>query len=198
MLEDAYEENSVEHIFQRMASVFARWCAVVEILIGFDVVKRLSSKYSAKCAYCGYRPCQCPRENRQEPKFALADESQLLWSLKQWQDHFFSLYGEKNKARGIDFALRRLFSEDSEVMSVWLWASVNGTRLSSLNATDYQDKLTSELCDVFAWICGLANLFELDLQSAVSIQYNKGCRTCTKFPCVCQPFVYIGGDKKGV
>ena len=43
-----------------------------------------------------------------------------------------------------------------------------------------------EFADVFAWLCGLANLAGVKLEDAVTRKYAAGCPVCGRTPCACE------------
>jgi NTP pyrophosphatase (non-canonical NTP hydrolase) len=45
--------------------------------------------------------------------------------------------------------------------------------------------IEEELADVFAWVLSLANLFEVNLESAFLKKYEQGCPSCGREHCVC-------------
>ena len=47
------------------------------------------------------------------------------------------------------------------------------------------DGRVEEFADVFAWLCGLANLAGVSLEEAVASKYGDGCPVCAQAPCVC-------------
>lgn len=49
--------------------------------------------------------------------------------------------------------------------------------------------LEEEFADVFAWLCGLANLADIDLESVAGKKYKGCCPRCEKNPCACKPVV---------
>ncbi len=46
--------------------------------------------------------------------------------------------------------------------------------------------MREELADVFAWLCTLANLAELDIEEAILEKYKEGCPRCGAKPCKCK------------
>lgn len=46
-------------------------------------------------------------------------------------------------------------------------------------------KYDEEFADVFAWLVGLANLLNIDLEKSIG-RYRRGCPKCKKIPCACK------------
>jgi NTP pyrophosphatase (non-canonical NTP hydrolase) len=49
-----------------------------------------------------------------------------------------------------------------------------------------RDQMVSEMADVFAWVCSLANLLEIDLSQALTSKYGNDCSRCHSAPCKCK------------
>lgn len=50
-----------------------------------------------------------------------------------------------------------------------------------------EKSLEEEFADVFAWLCGLANLADVDLESVAKQKYKGYCPRCENNPCMCKP-----------
>src|SRR5579885_3096619 len=83
-----------------------------------SVASAMAEKFPLEgCAYCHQNPCQC-EEKRSNPKLhGVTNPEQLSWRLRDWQNHLVGLYGEKNRQRGADNTMVRLFKEVAELMS---------------------------------------------------------------------------------
>ena len=46
--------------------------------------------------------------------------------------------------------------------------------------------LEEEFADVFAWLCSLANLVNVDLEKAINEKYPGKCLKCGNNPCSCE------------
>ena len=46
--------------------------------------------------------------------------------------------------------------------------------------------LEDEFADVFAWLCSLANLVNVDLEKAINEKYPGKCLKCNNNPCSCK------------
>jgi NTP pyrophosphatase (non-canonical NTP hydrolase) len=82
------------------------------------------------------------------------------------------IYYRRDSTRGVDRTLIRTFEELGELSDAVL-------RKKSHTA------VADEMADVFAWICSLANLLNVDLSSALVKKYNGVCSRCKKAPCEC-------------
>ena len=58
-----------------------------------------------------------------------------------------------------------------------------------------RDGQEEEFADVFAWLCGLANLADVSLTEAVRKKYGRGCPVCGRAPCACQEV--LKGERDG-
>jgi NTP pyrophosphatase (non-canonical NTP hydrolase) len=187
-LEDGYEENLKGEYAGRLAYLFARWCAAVELVEDLSPLRMLAAKYGHCCSYCMAEPCACSQAGRPESATMLPNPACQAWSLRQWQQHLGQLYGAKNKARGVNFVLLRLFSENTEALSCWLLV----TMPPAPEPTHYERRLNKfrgdlalELCDVLAWILAAANILSVDLEKAVMETYGHGCNRCEQPRCGC-------------
>ncbi len=91
---------------------------------------------------------------------------------KEAQELMRRIYIEKDIERGIERTLLRTFHELGELSD------------AILRGND-ESHVESEVADVFAWLCSLANLLEVDLTEALDRKYGDGCSKCKKTPCEC-------------
>ena len=91
---------------------------------------------------------------------------------KEAQDMIRRIYLERDRARGLERTLLRTFEELGELSDAIL-------RSKSKN------ELSDEVADVFAWVCSIANLLDIDLSEALYNKYNGVCSKCGKTPCEC-------------
>ncbi|MGY5861392.1 MAG: MazG nucleotide pyrophosphohydrolase domain-containing protein [Candidatus Thorarchaeota archaeon] len=91
---------------------------------------------------------------------------------KEAQDMIRRIYLERDKARGLERTLLRTFEELGELSDAVL-RSKSGKEMSD------------EIADVFAWLCSIANLLDIDLSEALYNKYNGVCSKCGKTPCEC-------------
>ena len=91
--------------------------------------------------------------------------------IKEAQEMMRRIYLERDKARGLIGTLERTLDEMEELREA----------IESKDAVSISD----EIGDVFAWLCSLANLLEIDLSKALFSKYNDVCSKCKKSPCDC-------------
>ncbi len=93
---------------------------------------------------------------------------------KEAQDLMRRVYLERDKTRGLKGVLQRTFQELEEL---------NDAILNNEN----NDEIAGEIADVFAWLCSLANLLDIDISDAFHKKYTDACSRCKKVPCECPP-----------
>ena len=91
---------------------------------------------------------------------------------KKAQNMIRSIYLERDRARGLERTLLRTFEELGELSDAIL-------RSKSRN------ELSDEIADVFAWVCSIANLLDIDLSEALCSKYSGVCSKCGRTPCEC-------------
>jgi NTP pyrophosphatase (non-canonical NTP hydrolase) len=88
------------------------------------------------------------------------------------QEMMRKIYFDRDKARGVRGTLQRTREE-----------------LNELEEAILQEKgllsLEEELADVFAWLCSLANLLDIDMSEAFYDKYTDSCSKCKQSPCIC-------------
>ncbi len=97
----------------------------------------------------------------------------LQMELHEAQDLMRRIYLERDRRRGVERTILRTFQELAELSDAFL----KGDDHSSIN---------SELADVLAWVCSLANLLDVDLTQALTKKYGSGCSRCGHTPCECK------------
>lgn len=150
-------------------------------------VRWLTIKWgTAVCIFCDKISCKCKDRRRRvvlTTQLPAELKDRLSWSVRQWQQFLHGKYYKRNHEKGIDFVVGRLNNEVIELLNVWRDVGKN------LRATpsDVLAHYAEESADVFAWLLGVANLLEVDLEDAVAARYpNGGCHTCFKSPCGCE------------
>jgi NTP pyrophosphatase (non-canonical NTP hydrolase) len=165
-----------------LASAFAAVCAYADSFVNLDIVAALQQKFPlAHCAYCGKMPCDCPPIRTTDIVLAEVTGSQSHWSILDWCAHFENLYGPINRERGIEKALGRYFEEICEVAK----AVFVDTHDSRLDCDQVRARIAREFADLFAWIFGIANLVEVNIQYVIEQRYNGTCGGCGRRPCKC-------------
>ena len=81
------------------------------------------------------------------------------------------LYFERDKKRGIPKTFCWLVEEIGELAK-----SVNKQNID----------INEEFADVLAWLCSLANLYEIDLEKVAVDKYNYKCPRCNSKSCKCK------------
>lgn len=91
---------------------------------------------------------------------------------REAQDMMRRIYFKRDKARGVERTLLRTFHELGELSDAILWEKT-------------PEAISDEIADVFAWLCSLANLLDVDLSEALVEKYNNVCSRCGESPCIC-------------
>lgn len=80
------------------------------------------------------------------------------------------------------------FHKDSPrgLVKTFVWFTEEIGELARAIRTDDREHLEEEFADVFAWLCTMANLAEIDLEEAAVKKYAKGCPRCGAKPCICK------------
>ncbi len=92
---------------------------------------------------------------------------------REAQEIMKRIYYERDRARGVERTILRTFQELSELSEV------------VMKNSDH-DQMASEMADVFAWLCSLANLLGIDLSQALASKYGNNCSRCHSAPCSCK------------
>jgi NTP pyrophosphatase (non-canonical NTP hydrolase) len=66
----------------------------------------------------------------------------------------------------------------------WLVSEV-GELGDALNS-DNKKNIEEEFADVIAWLASLANISDVDLETAALIKYDNKCPKCQRSPCECK------------
>ena len=96
----------------------------------------------------------------------------MAFSLAQLQQVIRDIYDQKDRRRGVEGTFMWFLEEVGE-----LAAALRG-------GTAQQQ--SQEFADVLAWLATLANVVDVDLETAVQTKYGAGCPGCRKSPCVCE------------
>ncbi|MFW9957836.1 MAG: MazG nucleotide pyrophosphohydrolase domain-containing protein [Candidatus Odinarchaeota archaeon] len=88
------------------------------------------------------------------------------------QEMMRKIYFERDRARGV----RGTFQRTSE--------ELNELREAILKEKS-RTSLEEEIADVFAWLCSLANLLDIDVSEAFYKKYTDTCSKCKQNPCTC-------------
>lgn len=185
-LQEAIRKNSGDaKLGIALARVVSRTFCVAEAFFDLSIPKAMARKYRSEgCGYCNKFPCQCIEKRPNPVISAKLNLQQLQWSLNNWCAHFRKLYGDKNKEKGIENIINRLFKEISELQSLELEVYVN----LEMTIDKAEDEFGFELADVLAWTIATANFYKVDLEKSVWDRYGTGCGKCRQCPCICGQF----------
>lgn len=90
--------------------------------------------------------------------------------LSEFQRQIETLYGARDRRRGVDATFRWLVEEVGELAR-------------ALRSPDPKS-LREEISDVLAWTVSVATLLGVDTDAA-SLRYAAGCPKCGQTPCAC-------------
>ena len=93
-------------------------------------------------------------------------------NIEEAQEMMRKIYLERDRARGVEGTLERTFDELEELRE-------------AIQNKDSKLAISDEVADVFAWLCSLANLLEIDVANAFYKKYSDACSKCKESPCVC-------------
>lgn len=94
-------------------------------------------------------------------------------SIREFQELMDTLYSDRDRKRGIERNLLRLQTEIGEFFEAYLKEDLDSSR--------------EEAADVFAWLCSVCNLLNIDLETAAYQKYPYRCPKCDANPCKCHP-----------
>jgi NTP pyrophosphatase (non-canonical NTP hydrolase) len=93
--------------------------------------------------------------------------------ISEFQNLIKDLYFKQDQKRGIETTFIWLMEEIGEFARI-----LKSKEINIINATE-------ELADIIAWTTSLANLLDIDLESAISKKYPGMCSKCQSNPCNC-------------
>ncbi len=93
--------------------------------------------------------------------------------VSEFQQLIKDLYFHQDFDRGIEKSFLWLVEEIGELAS--------NVKSKMINKKEIGD----EMADIVAWICSLANLFEIELEEALFRKYPNKCIKCDSNPCRC-------------
>jgi NTP pyrophosphatase (non-canonical NTP hydrolase) len=91
-------------------------------------------------------------------------------TIHEFQQLMRRTYLRRDKKRGLDATVLWLVCEIGELADAVLKEKPAG----------------KEAADVFAWLCSVCNLIDIDLESASFKKYGRGCPRCRRESCICQ------------
>jgi len=92
--------------------------------------------------------------------------------IEEAQEMMREVYWDRDRARGVKGTLQRTQEELAELSAAIL--EKEGT-----------NAIEDEIADVFAWLCSLANLMDIDVSKAFYKKYADACSKCKQSPCTC-------------
>lgn len=90
--------------------------------------------------------------------------------IRAFQQVIRDTYLEKDKLRGLP--------------ATYMWFMEEVGELATALREEDRENLAGEFADVLAWLTTLANLAEIDLETALA-KYSQGCCGCRRIPCAC-------------
>ncbi len=85
-----------------------------------------------------------------------------------------------------DLYFKRDLNRGIEVTFIWLIEEIGEFARVLRNKVLNRQNASEELADIIAWTSSLANLLEINLESALLKKYPGKCIKCKSNPCICQ------------
>ncbi|MHA1976284.1 MAG: MazG nucleotide pyrophosphohydrolase domain-containing protein [Candidatus Hodarchaeales archaeon] len=92
-------------------------------------------------------------------------------TIQDFQKLMRELYLDRDQQRGMEKTLLWLQTEQGELVDAYLKKDTS--------------TVIEEVADIFAWLCSVCNLFEIDLEAAAWDKYPNKCPKCLSSPCNC-------------
>ena len=93
-------------------------------------------------------------------------------TLSQFQEIIRNTYDAKDRRRGVE--------------GTFMWFMEEVGELATALRSGTEEEKAEEFADVLAWLATMANVVNIDLESAVEAKYGTGCPGCGKIPCTCE------------
>ncbi|MHA2007741.1 MAG: MazG nucleotide pyrophosphohydrolase domain-containing protein [Promethearchaeota archaeon] len=93
--------------------------------------------------------------------------------ISDFQDLIKKLYIERDQRRGIHKTFIWLIEEIGELANLLRKRKID------------KNNVTEEISDIIAWTTSLANLLDIDIESALFMKYPNMCIKCKSNPCIC-------------
>ena len=171
LLAEALRRENLDEIGRNLALIFAwlyAFCNKLETLLDYQVWKR----YNGCCPHCGKEAdCICIVSLPDSASYKVNPDSVEPKMLVEWQDMFRRLYGKVKGDTAIFQIGFHLFEEVGEVSRALVMQN--------------RGEVEGEIADVFAWMIGLANRLEIDLDPIIWDHFHLGCPFCHKEVCEC-------------
>ena len=94
--------------------------------------------------------------------------------ISEFQSLMKELYFHQDTNRGLKGTFIWLVEEVGELANLLKSKKVDNTKASE------------ELSDIFAWVCSLANILDIDLEESCKEKYPNKCIKCNSNPCKCE------------
>ncbi|MHA1777508.1 MAG: nucleotide pyrophosphohydrolase [Promethearchaeia archaeon] len=95
--------------------------------------------------------------------------------IREFQLLMKQLYGKFDSQRKVYRTALWLGEEVGELMA----------ELKKSPTTQNKDAIGEEMADILAWVASLANILDIDLESAIHQKYPGFCIKCGRNPCEC-------------
>lgn len=92
-------------------------------------------------------------------------------NLKQLQEIIRNTYEARDRQRGVE--------------GTFMWFLEEVGELAAALRSSSDTERAAEFADVLAWLATLANITNVDLETAVQAKYGSGCPGCGRSPCMC-------------
>ena len=106
-------------------------------------------------------------------------------SIRDFQQLIRTMYYDKDVARGIPGTFMWLMEEVGELSSALRETSQLDPAANQTAYRERRENLKLEFADVLAWLTTIANVADIDLDTAIMEKYGSGCPGCQQFQCVC-------------
>ncbi|MCX7391631.1 MAG: MazG nucleotide pyrophosphohydrolase domain-containing protein [Planctomycetota bacterium] len=92
-------------------------------------------------------------------------------TLTELQSLIRTMYHDKDASRGVE--------------GTFMWFSEEVGELATSLRSGTHEECSAEFADVLAWLVTMANVMNVDLESAVAKKYGRGCPGCGELACTC-------------
>jgi NTP pyrophosphatase (non-canonical NTP hydrolase) len=186
------KEDMIEHFWPRTCA----WLFALATKLDFAMEEIMWTYYPGVCPHCrASSNCVCiiSRDDRPASRLHEYAEIERLQNshtrpetIHDWLSLFDSLYSKANNEVGREKIALHLAEESAEVdEDILHYTTTNPQR----DRAEVRITLSQEICDVFAWLCAVANTTPKPfmLADALGTMYNAGCPECSERPCICPP-----------
>lgn len=183
-----------------LTRIFAWYCALLTCLRRSDLESIVWAKFPNMCPFCTHDVCTCdPDEAEREAKTdvvrdaALRRHDEMPRTLHDWQRMFDRIYSHRERLLETDDT--RVAAEDALSNAIARLAEELAEVSEAMRLEFFVPAhVPNECADVFAWICGLANVLPLAfghdeamfLADATWNFYPGVCHHCRNSVCTCQ------------